>query len=63
MGNKKHRPGGEGPMSAEERMKYVVAEEIGLLGKVIECGWAGLTAAETGRVGGLVRTRLMKGAV
>lgn len=45
------------PMGMEERMKYEVAEELGLLPRVIEVGWGGLTAKQTGRIGGLVRSR------
>ena len=38
----------------EERMKYEIARELGLLDRVREVGWAGLTAKETGRIGGLI---------
>ncbi|MFI3207587.1 MAG: small, acid-soluble spore protein, alpha/beta type [Eubacteriales bacterium] len=37
-----------------ERMKYEIAEELGLLDRVMENGWKMLTAKETGRIGGLV---------
>lgn len=46
------------PPTQAERMKYTIAEEIGLLERVMEVGWAGLTTAESGRVGGLVARRL-----
>lgn len=39
-------------LSREERMKYEIARELGLLDKVRRVGWAGLTAQETGRIGG-----------
>lgn len=45
------------PMGSLERMKYEVAEELGLLDRVQQVGWGGLTAGETGRIGGLVRAR------
>ena len=45
-------------LSREERLKYEVAEELGLLPKLQEVGWAGLTTAESGRVGGIVGARL-----
>ncbi len=45
-------------LSREERMKYEIAQELGLLDKVRSVGWAGLTAKETGRIGGLVGRRL-----
>ena len=35
-------------------MKYEIARELGLLDRVREVGWAGLTAKETGRIGGLI---------
>ncbi len=37
-----------------ERLKYEIAEELGLLEKVKEGGWRSLTAKETGRIGGLI---------
>jgi small acid-soluble spore protein F (minor alpha/beta-type SASP) len=43
-----------------ENMKLEIAEEIGLLEKVKEFGWAGLSAAETGKIGGLL-TKKLKG--
>jgi len=43
-----------------EKMKLEIAEEIGLLEKVKNFGWAGLSAAETGKIGGLL-TRKLKG--
>lgn len=44
---------------AEENMKlkYEIAEELGLLDKVLKNGWKSLTAKETGRIGGLVTKR------
>lgn len=43
-----------GELSPEERMKYEIAEEMGLLDKVISEGWRSLSAKETGRIGGLI---------
>lgn len=37
-----------------EKMKYEIAEELGLLDRVMQEGWKNLTAKETGRIGGLV---------
>lgn len=37
-----------------EEIKYEIAEELGLIDKVRELGWSGLTAEETGRIGGLM---------
>ncbi len=41
-------------LSQEERLKYEIAEELGLLPKLKEVGWAGLSTAESGRIGGMV---------
>lgn len=40
-----------------ERIKYEIAGELGLLDKVKEVGWSGLTAVETGRIGGIMTKR------
>ena len=49
-------------LAAPERFKYEIAEELGLLDKVKKVGWKGLSARETGKVGGLLagKTRKMK---
>lgn len=41
-------------LTEEEKMKYEVAEELGLLDKVMKEGWRALTSKETGKIGGLV---------
>ncbi|MEG0270765.1 MAG: small, acid-soluble spore protein, alpha/beta type [Clostridia bacterium] len=41
-------------LSKTERQKYEIARELGLLERVREVGWAGLTTKETGRIGGLI---------
>ena len=38
-------------------MKYEIASELGLLDKVSANGWAGLTAKEAGRIGGMLTSR------
>ena len=38
-------------------MKYEIADELGLLDKVDEKGWAGLTDKEAGRIGGILTSR------
>ncbi len=40
-----------------EKLKYEVAEELGLLEKVKDKGWKGLTARETGQLGGIIAKR------
>ena len=46
-----------GHMTEEEKMKYEIAGELGLLDRVLNDGWRSLTAKETGRIGGLVTRR------
>lgn len=46
-----------GHMMEEEKMKYEIAGELGLLDRVLNDGWRSLTAKETGRIGGLVTRR------
>ena len=48
---------GEDFLEACEKIKYEIAEELGLSEKVDECGWGGLTAEETGRIGGIMTKR------
>lgn len=38
-------------------MKYEIAEELGLVDKIKQLGWGGLTAKETGRIGGIMTVR------
>ncbi len=45
------------PPTELERSKYRAAEEAGLLERVLEVGWAGLSAKESGRIGGMVAHR------
>ena len=45
-------------MDETERLKYEVADELGLTERLTRVGWAGLTAGETGRIGGIVARRL-----
>ena len=40
--------------AALDNMKYEIARELGLMDKVRQVGWAGLSAKETGRIGGLM---------
>ena len=44
-------------LTSEEVMKYEIANEVGLLDKVLDSGWKTLTAKETGRIGGLITKR------
>lgn len=51
---KKIRPEDIQNMEAEEKLKYEIAEELGLLDKVLEGGWRSLSSKETGRIGGII---------
>lgn len=44
-----------------EYMKLKLAEELGLLDRVLEGGWSALSAKETGRIGGLLSARKKRG--
>ena len=44
------------PMSDVERLKYEAAEQLGLTDRLLQVGWAGLTAGETGKIGGRAYT-------
>ena len=57
MPRKKEEPIDLSKIEPEEMMKYEIAEELGLLDRVLENGWKSLTAKETGRVGGMLAKR------
>ena len=44
----------KGELPEEEKLKYEIARELGVLDRVIEKGWKSLSAKETGRIGGLM---------
>lgn len=44
-------------LTPQEQLKYEIAEELGLLDKVLESGWKSLSAKDTGRIGGLMTKR------
>ena len=59
-GNKKKVPESEeevNNLAAEEKLKYEIAIELGLFGKVQAVGWKGLSSRETGKIGGILATR------
>lgn len=41
----------------QDKLKYEIAAELGLLDRILDGGWGTLSARETGRVGGLLRQR------
>lgn len=57
MSKKKQKEISLSELTEEEKMKYEVAEELGLLDKVLKEGWKALTSKETGKIGGLVTKR------
>lgn len=44
-------------LTPEDQLKYEIAEELGILDKVVENGWQSLSAKETGRIGGIMAKR------
>ena len=54
VGKKKEKQIDLDHLEPEEKMKYEIAEELGLLDRVLANGWKSLTSKETGRIGGLV---------
>lgn len=44
----------------DDRLKYEIASELGLMDKIEKVGWAGLTAKESGRIGGIMTARKKK---
>jgi len=46
--------------TADDILKYDIAAKLGLASKVDSLGWGGLTAAETGRIGGLLSAKKRK---
>ncbi len=55
--NKKKQTKKNKPLTPDEKLKYEIASELGLLDKVNKDGWKSLTAKETGRIGGLMTKR------
>lgn len=47
-------------MEENERLKYEIAEELGLLDRVLEDGWKSLSSKETGRIGGIISKKSRK---
>ena len=44
----------EGKLSQAEKLKYEIADEMGVLDKVINVGWICLSEIDTGRICGLM---------
>ena len=41
-------------LTKEEKLKYEIAEELGLLDQVLNDGWKSLSSKETGRIGSVL---------
>ena len=54
MPSKKKIPVRLEDLTPDEKVKYEIAEELGLLDRVMKDGWKSLTSKETGRIGGLI---------
>ena len=54
MSSKKKTPIHLEDLTPDEKVKYEIAEELGLLDRVMQDGWKSLTSKETGRIGGLI---------
>lgn len=44
-------------LEPDEKLKYEIAEELGLLDQVLQEGWKSLSSKETGRIGGMITRR------
>ena len=54
MAKKKDTPVRLDQLTEEEKMKYEIADELGLLDRVMKDGWKSLSSKETGRIGGIL---------
>lgn len=57
MSKKKDKPIDLRKLTQEEKLKFEIAEELGLFDKVLMYGWKSLTAKESGRIGGIMTRR------
>ena len=47
-------------LTPKDKMKYEIAEELGLLDRVLQDGWKSLSAKETGKIGGIMTKKMRK---
>ena len=57
MSQKKEKKINLNELTEEELLKYEVAEELGLLDRVLNQGWKSLSSKEPGRIGGMVNRK------
>lgn len=54
---KKDEPIDLNNLKPEEIMKYEIADELGLLPKILDNGWKSLSSRESGKIGGIISRR------
>lgn len=54
---KKDEPIDLNNLKPEEIMKYEIADELGLLPKILDNGWKSLSSRESGKIGGIIARR------
>ncbi len=47
----------EKPLTADDILKYEIAQELGLSDKISKNGWKSLTSKESGKIGGIMAKR------
>lgn len=47
-------------LTKDDLLKLEIAEELGLNDRIKQVGWGGLTAKESGRIGGIMTSRKRK---
>ena len=57
MAKKKEKKVDLHKLTPEDQLKYEIAEELGLLDKVVKNGWKSLSSKESGKIGGVTASR------
>ena len=57
MAKKKEKKVDLHKLTPEDQLKYEIAEELGLLDKVVKNGWKSLSSKESGKIGGVMAIR------
>ena len=57
MAKKKEKKVDSHKLTPEDQLKYEIAEELGLLDKVVKNGWKSLSSKESGKIGGVMASR------
>lgn len=57
MSERKQKPIKLDELTTEEKLKYEIADELGLLDQVMTEGWRSLSSKETGKIGGMIAKR------